>query len=363
MWNAHCGRDLWEVATVSGGLWTSPWELVAKLWDLWQSQAAQAPREMWAATHIHSQIGSSCDPWGPCLPLLALTQVFYLGSCRLQPAHPPLTFTKAGSFVLLVCDVTVFPQEWSCASLVFPGFSLDSLSCVPLALSGCLYCDQPQFSPWRPIPEPLAWVPSPTHCGWAWECEPLLGWEVLFDKNLCCEFSALPLKYLLLHLSMCSPLRCGKLPPALPLRGFPSVWNISFFVTPSPGCIPWEIHPHCQIPCLPFYLYLLPYLILRRLACPFGSLGSSASFQKVYYWSCSTCRWVFDGFAGVGYDFSILFLCNLEGLSSDFLNLSEIKAESQLEVRVWKCYSFDSLETGGILIWAFGQQVNVILAN
>ena len=120
MWNAHCGRDLWEVATVSGGLWTSPWELVAKLWDLWQSQAAQAPREMWAATHIHSQIGSSCDPWGPCLPLLALTQVFYLGSCRLQPAHPPLTFTKAGSFVLLVCKRISFnnPLSWSLSTCI-----------------------------------------------------------------------------------------------------------------------------------------------------------------------------------------------------------------------------------------------------
>ena len=42
----------------------------------------------------------------------------------------------------------------------------------------------------------------------------------------------------------------------------------------------------------------------------------------------------FYGFSGIGDDLSILFLCNLEGVSSNFLNLSEIKVESQLEVRV-----------------------------
>ena len=31
-----------------------------------------------------------------------------------------------------------------------------------------------------------------------------------------------------------------------------------------------------------FYLYLLPYLILRRMACIFGSLGSSVNIQEVF---------------------------------------------------------------------------------
>lgn len=176
-------------------------------------------------------------PGVPAFHLWHLHRLFYLRSCRLQPAHPPLTFTKAGLFAPLVCDVRVFPQEWSCASPV-PGFSLNSLSCVTLAFSGYLYCDQPQFSPWGPVSEPWDWVPRPTHCRWAWGCEPLLGWEVLFDKNLCCEFSALYLEYLLLHLSIRSPLRCGNISPALPLRGFPSVWK-HFFLRES---LPW-VHP------------------------------------------------------------------------------------------------------------------------
>lgn len=132
--------------------------------------------------------------------------------------------------------------------------------------------------------------PAPLTVGGHGSVSHFLAGKCCLIKNLCCEFSALPLEHLLLHLSMCSPLRCGKLPPALPLRGFPSVWKHFLLRDSSPGCIPWEMHPHCKILCLPFYLYLLPYLILRRLACPFGSLGSSASVQKVFCWSCSTCR-------------------------------------------------------------------------
>ena len=48
-----------------------------------------------------------------------------------------------------------------------------------------------------------------------------------------------------------------------------------------------DSHPRMQILLsnslsLFFYLYLLPYLILRRMAYLFGSLGSSANIQKVF---------------------------------------------------------------------------------
>ena len=46
--------------------------------------------------------------------------------------------------------------------------------------------------------------------------------------------------------------------------------------------------------CLFIFLYLLSYLILRRLACLFGSLGSSASIQKVFCGNCPTSRCIFD---------------------------------------------------------------------
>ena len=50
--------------------------------------------------------------------------------------------------------------------------------------------------------------------------------------------------------------------------------NFSSFTTLIPNTGPF------QILCLFFFLYLLPYLILWRLACLFGSLWSSASIQK-----------------------------------------------------------------------------------
>ena len=39
-------------------------------------------------------------------------------------------------------------------------------------------------------------------------------------------------------------------------------------------------------------------LVLRRLACLFGSLWSSAHVQKVFYRSHSICRWTSDVFVG-----------------------------------------------------------------
>ena len=50
--------------------------------------------------------------------------------------------------------------------------------------------------------------------------------------------------------------------------------------------------------CLFIFLYLLSYIILQRLACLFGSLGSSASVQKVFCENCSTSRYIFDVIVG-----------------------------------------------------------------
>ena len=69
-----------------------------------------------------------------------------------------------------------------------------------------------------------------------------------------------------------------KLPTNPPVKGFPIVWRI-LFQNSLPGTGPCPV-----ILCLPFCLYLLSYLISRRLACLSGSLGSSAR------------RWPFDVF-------------------------------------------------------------------
>ena len=73
-----------------------------------------------------------------------------------------------------------------------------------------------------------------------------------------------------------------------------------------------------EILCLSFYLYILPYLILKRLTCLFGSLESSASVQKFFCRSCSILRWIFDVFFGKEGDFPVLFLHNLFCLCPQF---------------------------------------------
>ena len=143
---------------------------------------------------------------------------------------------------------------FSCGPRLLPG--LPRL-CRTSPLRTSLLSPTPVLSP-RSNPWTLSLSTSPAHCGWAWECEPLLGWEALFDKNLCCEFSALLLEPQLLHLPMCSPLRCGKLPQPCLWGGFPVCGNISSFVALSPGCIPREVHPHPKTPCLPLFFIFCP---------------------------------------------------------------------------------------------------------
>ena len=88
-------------------------------------------------------------------------------------------------------------------------------------------------------------------------------------------------------------------------------WGSETYLCPQPweGCQVMETFPPSQLPswgtdsnpkifCLFFNIYLLPYLILRRLACLFGSLRPSVSIQNVLWRSCSTCRWIFDVFLG-----------------------------------------------------------------
>lgn len=62
---------------------------------------------------------------------------------------------------------------------------------------------------------------------------------------------------------------------------FPSSWHSLKWGSPS------------QDLCLFIFVYLLSYIILWRLVCLFGSLGSSASIQKVFCGSCSTSRYIF----------------------------------------------------------------------
>ena len=69
-----------------------------------------------------------------------------------------------------------------------------------------------------------------------------------------------------------------------------------------------DLHPNS---CISFFLIFLPYLILCKLACLFGSLGSYVSIQKVLCRSCSTCRYIFDVFVGER-DLHILLIYHLQ---------------------------------------------------
>ena len=97
--------------------------------------------------------------------------------------------------------------------------------------------------------------------------EPLLSWKL--------PFRMISVMNLLHFALLCFPLRFLGSPLNPPVRGFPTVWKILLLQNylPGPG-------PHPEILCLPFCLYLLSYLIPRRLLCLSGCLGSSVSFIR-----------------------------------------------------------------------------------
>ena len=160
-----------------------------------------------------------------------------------------------------------------------------------------------QSSLWGLSPEAWARVPSP-HLLQA--CELLLGWEVLFHNNISGECSQLCLQSTCLWTHHCSFLWGSEAPPWPCLwGGFLVCGNFSSFMTPSP-----DSGHHSEIFCLPLYLYLLPYFILRKLTCLFRSLQSFASVQNMFCRCCSACRWVFDVFVegkfSLSYSYAIL---------------------------------------------------------
>lgn len=110
------------------------------------------------------------------------------------------------------------------------------------------------------------------------------GWEVLAGTHFCGEF-CLP------STCRCVPLWGSKVAPISIHEVFSEC--VEFFSFRAP-CL----RHRSSIPLSLFLFCLLPYFILWRLACPFGSLGPSASVQKVFCRSCSSCRCRFDVFWG-----------------------------------------------------------------
>ena len=105
---------------------------------------------------------------------------------------------------------------------------------------------------------------------------------------------------------LCFPLRFLSSPLTPSVGVFPVVWKFLLLHDAIPRM------GHCpQIHCLSFCLYLSSYLIPKRLLCLSGYLVSSASVQKLFCGSCTTCRWSFDVFVkekmvSQSYSFTIL---------------------------------------------------------
>ena len=144
-----------------------PWGVGLGLWDAWQSQAAQASRETWVATHGHSQLGGSCNPWGqgcssPSLSASGMHSSFSTSGAGGCSCFAPLGYSLMQDPVLCECRVRLFLWEWCFVSLEVPGCSLGSLSCVVLAPSDHLHAAKPGPLPevWPTKPEPEN--PAPT---------------------------------------------------------------------------------------------------------------------------------------------------------------------------------------------------------
>ena len=147
-------------------------------------------------------------------------------------------------------------------SLVIPEFSLSCLCYVTLVPSEYLHSIQPWSFAWGPAPTPSLHSLQVDTSGWATS-----QLETDVPHDLCDESSPFCLVVL--------PSEVSRLPLNPPVRGFPTVWKILLLQKSLPGT-----GPHPEILCLPFCLYLLSYLIPRRLVCLSGCLGSSASFRR-----------------------------------------------------------------------------------
>ena len=89
-----------------------------------------------------------------------------------------------------------------------------------------------------------------------------------------------------------------KLPPSAtrslrPRRGFLVCGNLSSFAVPSHWC---RSYPYSFVSV--FFFFLLPYPGTWGVSCLLGGLRFSASIQKVFCRSCSTCRCISYVFVG-----------------------------------------------------------------
>ena len=219
-----------------------------------------------------------------------------------------MTLVTVTGHITFVCECTELEHsQWqpSLASLGSTGFPLDSLSCVVLAPQNILKAVNPillpEVWPWNlslstQIPLSVGaglWADSVLGSAvWQWP----LWWIFCFASGV--------------HVAA-FPSEVPKFPLFPTVRGFLSVWKLFLPPDSLPGCRSSSWNPLSL-----FSSLSSPYLIQKTFAWLLGSLEFSASLQKVFCRSCSTCRWILVYLWGTEDNLPILFLCHLEGLPS-----------------------------------------------
>lgn len=274
-----------------------------------QNSAAQPPRRVWVATRdSHSLVAAMPLRWdhSGLLSSTSVTHASYpsgITNCSYgysasgtharfglytsgvavhsQDLSHVLTLMKLGACNRQACGVRGSWQQRSFACLGGPSISLDRSAVSSEYFTAVNAGPLSGVQSWKPEPQ----HPGPTcpkRCANSFSAGK--GWSEMISvvMSLCFAFWE-PVAVF--------PSEGTELPRLTPnttcegvskhVETFPSSWHSLKWGSPS------------QDICLFIFVYLLSYIILRRLVCLFGSLGSSASIQKVFCGNCSTSRYIF----------------------------------------------------------------------
>ena len=108
---------------------------------------------------------------------------------------------------------------------------------------------------------------------------------------------------------------------------------------------PWEGFPSLTLLSL-FIVYILPYLLSKRMGCLSGWLVSSASVQKLFCGICSAFKWSFDEFVGE----KVVSLSHSSAILGPPPPRNNITLEDRISTWIWgeHRYLFQSHDLWGI---------------
>ena len=214
------------------------------------------------APKVHSMFSTQTCAWsqpgGSCHLGSGLHQYCFV--CCLR--HPPQLGQRQSSLILQPCQSSPLSVSSRLPPLTSPWDLHWRFGSPPL----------PFVADQNLLATSLSSLPLPSALGWGLWAE---KWclAVICVVNFLCVLHSEP--QLLYHtLRFCSSSLWGSF---LVCRNFTSFMTLFLGGT----------HPCPEILCLLLCLYLLSYLVLRRLACHFGSLGSSIVVEQLFCRCCS----------------------------------------------------------------------------